>query len=176
VQGANPRTGYWDLSSGTSSSEPSQVSEGTKKKLDEEAKIIEIQKQRYEEAKAKHEAELVRVQTLRDNKKKEKEKRKKKELKMKQRRHGKWELSEEGWHSLAEPELSPIVQSVAGSPGKGELNSLGLRVLGLTYKSQRLLLAIDSFQCRLQMIQLHMLIQTILDLRTTLDIDWSLLL
>lgn len=124
VQGANPRTGYWDVSSGTSSSEPSQMSEETKKKLYEQAKNIEEQKQKYEEAKAKHEAELVRVQTLRENKKKDKEKRKKTELKMKQRRHGKWKLSEDGWHSLAEPDLSPITQSVAGSPGKGKFHSL----------------------------------------------------
>ena len=121
VQGANPRTGYWDVSSGTSSSGPSQMSEETKKKLDEEAKNVEEQERRYEKAKAKHDAELSRVQTLRDNKKIEKEKRKKMELKMKQRRRGIWKLSEDGWHSLAEPELSPIIQSVAGSPGKGKV-------------------------------------------------------
>ncbi|KAG0649356.1 hypothetical protein D0Z07_4196 [Hyphodiscus hymeniophilus] len=119
VQGANPRTGFWDVSSGTSSSGPSQMSSETKKKLDDDAKKIEDQKKRYEEAKAKHEAELTRVQILRDNKKLEKEKQKNMELKMKQRRHGRWKLSEEGWHSLAEPDLSPITQSVAGSPGKG---------------------------------------------------------
>ena len=128
VQGANPRTGYWDVSSGTGSSEPSQMSEETMKKLEEEAKNIEEQKQKYDEAKAKHEAELVRVQALRDSKKKEKEKRKKMELKVKQRRYGRWKLGEEGWHSLAEPELSPIIQSVAESPGKGEIYSLAIWV------------------------------------------------
>lgn len=152
VQGANPRTGYWDVSSGTSSSEPSQKSEETKKKLDEEAKNIEEQKQRYEEAKAKHQAELARVQSLRDNKKREKEKRKRMELKMKQRRHGKWKLSEDGWRSVAEPELSPIVQSVVGSPARGQFNLI-LRLPRLTYNSQRLLLLIGCFPCPAQRIQ-----------------------
>ena len=123
VQGANPRTGYWDVSSGTSSSEPSQMSEETKK-LNEEARDIEEKKRKYEEAQAKHQAELSRVQSLRDNKKKEKEKRKKMELKMKERRHGKWKLSEHGWSSVAEPELSPIVQSVVGSPERGKCSQL----------------------------------------------------
>jgi hypothetical protein len=121
VQGANPRTGYWDVSSGTSSSEPSQMSEETKKKLDEEVRDMEEKKRKYEEAQAKHQAELSRVQSLLDDKKKEMEKRKKVELKMKQRRHGKWKLSEHGWSSVAEPELSPIVQSVVGSPARGRL-------------------------------------------------------
>lgn len=119
VQGANPRTGYWDVSSGTSSSEPSQMSDETKRILEEESKEVERQRQRYEDAKAKHQTELARVQSMRDKKKKEKEKRKRMELKMKQRRHGKWKLSEDGWRSVAEPELSPIVQSVVGSPARG---------------------------------------------------------
>lgn len=133
VQGANPRTGYWDVSSGTSSSEPSQMSEETKKKFDEEAKDIEEKKRRYEEAQAKHQAELSRVQSLRDNKKKEKEMRKKLEQKMKQRRHGKWKLNENGWSSVAEPELSPVVQSAVGSPKRGHFQNSTLETPKLTY-------------------------------------------
>ncbi|KAI9054675.1 hypothetical protein LZ554_001827 [Drepanopeziza brunnea f. sp. 'monogermtubi'] len=106
VQGANPRTGYWDVSSG---SEPSEVSDETKRKLDEEARKVEEQKRRYDEAEAKHKWELERVSSLRAKKKKY-------EQRMKQRRRGKWQLSDNGWSSVAEPELSPIVQSVVGSP------------------------------------------------------------
>jgi hypothetical protein len=174
VQGANPRTGYWDVSSGTSGSEPSQTSEETKKKLDAEAKNIEEQKHKYEEAKAKHEAELVRVQTLRDNKKKEKEKRKTLELKIKQRRRGKWKLSEDGWRSVAEPELSPIVQSVVGSPARGQFNTLALRVPSLKGHSQSQFLVTGSFLCHLQPIQHHMLILTISDPKTILVTGWCL--
>ncbi|KAH7391495.1 hypothetical protein BKA64DRAFT_106401 [Cadophora sp. MPI-SDFR-AT-0126] len=106
VQGANPRTGYWDVSSG---SEPSQMSEETKRKLEEEAREVAERKRRYEEAEMKHRVELERVQTMRENKKKM-------EKKMKQRRRGKWQLSENGWSSVAEPDLSPIIQSVVGTP------------------------------------------------------------
>jgi hypothetical protein len=156
VQGANPRTGYWDVSSGTSSSEPSQMSEETKKKLDEEARDIEEKKRKYEEAQAKHQAELSRVQSLRDNKKKEKERRKTMELKMKQRRHGKWKLSEHGWSSVAEPELSPVVQSVVGSPERGKFARLESTFHLLTTSLQRPLLLIGSSLCHAQPIQLHM--------------------
>ncbi|KAL5316425.1 hypothetical protein ACEPPN_015472 [Leptodophora sp. 'Broadleaf-Isolate-01'] len=110
VQGANPRTGYWDVSS---SSEPSQMSEETKRKLDEEAREVAERKRRYEEAEMKHRVELERVQTMRENKKKM-------EKKMKQRRRGKWQLSENGWSSVAEPDLSPIIQSVVGTPVIGK--------------------------------------------------------
>ncbi|PBP24114.1 hypothetical protein BUE80_DR005000 [Diplocarpon rosae] len=106
VQGANPRTGYWDVSSG---SEPSQMSDETKRKLDEEARKVAEQKSRYEEAESKHRLELERVMSMRENKKKL-------EQKIKQRRRGKWKLSENGWSSVAEPDLSPIVQSQAGTP------------------------------------------------------------
>ncbi|OWO98920.1 hypothetical protein B2J93_7007 [Marssonina coronariae] len=106
VQGANPRTGYWDVSSG---SEPSQMSDETKRKLDEEARKVAEQKSRYEEAESRHRFEMERVMSMRERKKKL-------EQKMKQRRRGKWKLSENGWSSVAEPDLSPIVQSLAGTP------------------------------------------------------------
>ncbi|KAL2061655.1 hypothetical protein VTL71DRAFT_7032 [Oculimacula yallundae] len=114
VQGANPRTGYWDVSSG---SEPSQISEETKRKLDEEALEVAERKRRYEEAEKKHRVELQRVQTMRENKKKM-------EKKMKQRRRGKWQLSENGWSSVAEPNLSPIMQSVVGTPVAGSSSTI----------------------------------------------------
>jgi hypothetical protein len=119
VQGANPRTGYWDISDATSSSEPSQISETTKLRLDLQAMELAEQKKKYEEAQKSHQEELVRIQTLKELKK-EKGEQKKTELKMRQRRHGKWRVSENGWSSVAEPELSPIQQSVAGTPVAGE--------------------------------------------------------
>jgi hypothetical protein len=153
VQGANPRTGYWDASTGTSSSEPSQMSDETKRRLDEEARNVENQRRKYEEAQSKHQAELSRVQTLRDYKKQEKAERKKLDLKLRQRRHGKWKLSENGWSSVAEPELSPIVQSLAGSPAIGRSTPL-LISFTANCRLQRLLLLIDSFPCHVQPIQL----------------------
>lgn len=120
VQGANPRTGYWDASTGTSSSEPSQISEETKRKLDREAHEIEESKRKWVEAQLKHEVELERVQRAREQKRKEREEQKKLEVRLKQRRRGKWRLSENGWSSVAEPDLSPIVQSLAGSPVRGQ--------------------------------------------------------
>jgi hypothetical protein len=122
VQGANPRTGYWDASTGTSSSDPSQVSEETKKKLDQEARDVEKQKKKLDEAQLRHQLELQRIQTLKDQRKiekAEKAEKKKLEVKARQRRHGKWRHSENGWSSVAEPDLSPIVQSLAGSPTRG---------------------------------------------------------
>jgi hypothetical protein len=119
VQGANPRTGYWDVSTGTSSSEPSQMSEETKRKLDREAREIEESKRKWEEAQLKYEIELERVQRVREQKWKAKEAQKKLDARLRQRRHGKWRLSESGWSSVAEPDLSPIIQSLAGSPVRG---------------------------------------------------------
>lgn len=120
VQGANPRTGYWDVSTATSSSDPSQQSEETRRKIEQQAKEVGEQKRKYEEAQAKHESELARMQTLRDKEKKDRTNQKAWESKIKQRRRGKWKLSENGWSSVAEPDLSPIVQSVAGSPTRGQ--------------------------------------------------------
>jgi len=125
VQGANPRTGYWDISDATSSSEPSQMSEETKLKLDQQAKELAEQKRKYEQAQESHQKELMRVQISKIMKK-EKGEQKKVELKMKQRRYGKWRLSENGWSSVVEPELSPIQQSVAGSPVAGKSKAMAL--------------------------------------------------
>ncbi|KAE9363430.1 hypothetical protein N431DRAFT_497298 [Stipitochalara longipes BDJ] len=116
VQGANPRTGYWDISDATSSSEPSQMSEHTKLKLNQQARELAEQKKKYEEAQKSHRAELMRLEALKESKKREKEEHKKMDSRMRQRRHGKWRASETGWSSVFEPELSPIQQSEAGTP------------------------------------------------------------
>jgi hypothetical protein len=118
-QGANPRTGYWDVNTATSSSDPSQPSEETKK-VDEHAKALDHQCKRFEEALQKQQTELKSVQMLRDRRKKEKAEQKRLELRLRQRKNGKWRLGENGWSSVAEPDLSPIVQSLAGTPMKGQ--------------------------------------------------------
>jgi hypothetical protein len=133
VQGANPRTGYWDISDTTSSTEQSQMSEQTKLKLDQQVRELAKQKKKYEEAQKSHRAELMRLEALKELKKKEKEEQKKIESKMRQRRTGKWRATETGWSSVFEPELSPIPQSEPGTPVAGELYlSARLRALQLT--------------------------------------------
>jgi hypothetical protein len=131
VQGANPRTGYWDISTGTSSSEPSQMSDETKKLLEKQRIDVEERKQKFEEAQSKHQYELARAQTRSESRRKEHAEQKVKEQQMKQRKYGRWKLSENGWSSVAEPELSPIEQSLAGSPTRGKIINM-LSVLSLT--------------------------------------------
>jgi len=101
------------------------MSEETKLKLDQQAKELAEQKRKYEQAQESHQKELMRVQISKIMKK-EKGEQKKVELKMKQRRYGKWRLSENGWSSVVEPELSPIQQSVAGSPVAGKSKAMAL--------------------------------------------------
>jgi hypothetical protein len=119
IQGANPRTGYWDISTPTSSSEPSQLSYETRKKLEQLAKDIDKQKTDYEQAQARYNADLSRVQSLKEQREAEKNELKKRRLKLKQRRYGKWNAGDNGWSSVAEPDLSPIRQSLVGSPVRG---------------------------------------------------------
>lgn len=118
VQGANPRTGYWDISTGTTSSDPSQLSSKTRKKLQHQAKEVEEHWQNYAEAQEKYIAGLEMVQTLKRKKEAEKMEQKRRQLGLRQRRRGRWNAGENGWSSVAEPDLSPVVQSVAGSPVK----------------------------------------------------------
>jgi hypothetical protein len=133
VQGANPRTGYWDISDTTSSTEQSRMSEQTKLKLDQQVRELAEQKKKYEEAQKSHRAELMRLEALKEFKKKEKEEQKKIDSKMRQRRTGKWRATETGWSSVFEPELSPILQSEPGTPVAGGLClSARLRALQLT--------------------------------------------
>lgn len=119
VQGANPRTGTWDISDATSSSHPSATSEETKRKLEQHARNLEEKKKKYEEAQATQHMNLRRVQPLRENRRKERAEQRKQDMKQRARRYGKWRLNDTGWSSVAEPELSPIEQSAAGSPIRG---------------------------------------------------------
>jgi hypothetical protein len=119
VQGANPRTGYWDVSTATSSSDPSQTSHETRKRLEQQAKEVEEQRARFEETQTKYNAEVEKAQRVKANKEAEKMEQKKWHLKLKQRKRGRWDAGENGWSSVAEPDLSPIGQSLAGTPVKG---------------------------------------------------------
>lgn len=119
IQGANPRTGYWDVSTGTSSSDPSQLSLKTRRQLEEQAKEVEEQRAKYEETQAKYHAELERAQSAKARREAEREEQKRRHLKLKQRKRGRWQVDENGWSSVAEPDLSPIGQSVAGTPVQG---------------------------------------------------------
>jgi hypothetical protein len=119
VQGANPRTGYWDMSNGTTSSDPSQLSSGTRKKLEQQAKEVEEHGRNYAQAQAEYNAGLERAQTLRAKRHAEKMDEKLWQIRLMQRRRGRWNAGENGWSSVAEPDLSPVMQSVVGSPVKG---------------------------------------------------------
>jgi hypothetical protein len=120
VQGANPRTGYWDVSTATTSSEPSQMSSGTRKNLEQQAKAVEEQKMKYEEAQARYSEGLARIHSLNDSREAEKIRQKKLRVRSKQRMQGRWDAGENGWSSVAEPDLSPIRQSLVGSPTTGQ--------------------------------------------------------
>lgn len=119
VQGANPRTGYWDVSTATSSSDPSQTSYETRRRLEQQAKEVEEQRAMFEETQTKYNAEVERAQNVKAKKEAEKMELKKWHLKLKQRKRGRWNAGENGWSSVAEPDLSPIGQSLAGTPVKG---------------------------------------------------------
>lgn len=119
VQGANPRTGYWDTSTATSSSDPSQLSYETRKRLEQQAKDVEKQRAIYEEAQSKYNTGLERANTLRAKRESEKMEQKRLQSRLKQRRRGRWNAGDNGWSSVAEPELSPIRQSLAGTPARG---------------------------------------------------------
>lgn len=119
VQGANPRTGYWDTSTATSSSDPSQLSYETRKKLEQQAKVVEEQKTIYEKAQSKYKTGLERANTLKAKRESEKIEQKRLQTRLKQRRRGRWNRGDNGWSSVAEPELSPIGQSLVGTPTQG---------------------------------------------------------
>lgn len=115
VQGANPRTGTWDISDSTSS-EPSEMAEEVRRQLAGARETTDEEK-RYEQVQHIQQIELLRVQALRDQKQRAKLERKEQEKRL--RRQGKWQLSDNGWTSVAEPDLSPIAQSLAGTSEAG---------------------------------------------------------
>ncbi|KAG9241512.1 hypothetical protein BJ878DRAFT_482880 [Calycina marina] len=109
VQGFNPRTGFCDAS--LSSSGPSQESEDTKRIRQEEADAAERKSIADEEAAQAKEAVERREAS-------KAEQRKNNQV-LQQRRQGRWKMGDHGWKSVAEPQLSPIIQSAIASPVRG---------------------------------------------------------
>ncbi|TVY43831.1 hypothetical protein LSUB1_G001164 [Lachnellula subtilissima] len=113
VQGANPRTGYWDSSDATSSTELSQTTDDMKNKLEVRATENVDKKEQFAKSKAaeaQHYTEIERAESDRDLRKKQKAERKELEYNLNQRRVPRWKATENEWSSIAEPELSPIEQ------------------------------------------------------------------
>lgn len=111
VQGANPRTGCWDLSEATTStSNPSFMSGEAKRRADERVKEMRRLGNGDEGVREKvEEGEMERRE------KKERKERKRREVKLRQR--GKWRVGQNGWNSVVEPNLSPVLSGEGGKSG-----------------------------------------------------------
>lgn len=133
VQGVNPKTGYPDPSPITSSDEPSYVSEEMRKKLEDNERRTEATKREYAAALLRREAEIKRLMDVKEKKKKEKRERtERKREELRARMKGRWRSDGDGWNMVAEPVLSPIQQSNAGTPRYGEKNTTSFKFLRLT--------------------------------------------
>ncbi|TVY53356.1 hypothetical protein LCER1_G005055, partial [Lachnellula cervina] len=118
VQGANPRTGYFDISDTTSSTELSQTDD-LKKCLEVRGKQIgdnQSQIEKFEAADAEHYTGIERAESDRDSRKRDTAEQKKLETKLYPSRLPRWKATENEWSSIVEPTLSPVEQSLAGSP------------------------------------------------------------
>jgi hypothetical protein len=115
VQGANPRTGFPDPSIATSSSTGDVISEPTRQKLEEDGRMMESARREYQAALERRERELRRLEMERERRRKDK----RVELRARMRREGRWRSEGSQWNMVAEPLLSPILQSTAGSPTRG---------------------------------------------------------
>lgn len=123
IQGANPRTGYPDASTATSSSAEDVMSETTRQKLEEDEKRMQSASREYKEALERRETELRRLEVKRERRSREKKERvekKRMELRARMRKEGRWRNESHRWSMVTEPELSPILQSTTGSPTRGE--------------------------------------------------------
>ena len=123
VQGANPRTGYPDPSTGTSSSAGDAVSDSTRQKLEEDLKRMEAASREYKAALERRENEIRRLEMERERRRREKKERaakKRAQLRARVRKDGRWRNDGNTWSMMTEPELSPIVQSIAGTPTHGK--------------------------------------------------------
>ncbi|TVY48067.1 hypothetical protein LOCC1_G001522 [Lachnellula occidentalis] len=118
VQGANPRTGYWDISDATSSTELSQTTDDEKNMLEVRARQTDDKRQfaKFEAAEAKHYTGRERVKSDGDLRKSERTERKELDAVLYQRRAPRWKAAENEWTSVTETALSPVEQSLAASP------------------------------------------------------------
>jgi hypothetical protein len=122
VQGMNPRTGYPDPSTATSST-GDILDENMQQKVDEDERRMENARIEYKAALERRAEAVRKLESERERRRKEKKDRgqkKKSELKARMRRDGRWKSEENRWSLVIEPDLSPIVQSLAGSPVRGE--------------------------------------------------------
>lgn len=122
VQGANPRTGYFDISDTTSSTELSQTDD-LKKCLEVRGRQIgdnQSQIEKFEAADAEHYTGIERAESDRDSRKRDTAEQKKLETKLYPSRLPRWKATENEWSSIVEPTLSPVEQSLAGSPLRGQ--------------------------------------------------------
>jgi hypothetical protein len=126
IAGANPRTGYWDVTttvtSTSSSSDPSARARQREKEIEENRRKMEAAKKELEEALVRREKEVgERERRKRESRVRRERRRREVRLKhMKSREGGRWRSEGEGWNMVVEPELSPITQSLAGSSPRRE--------------------------------------------------------
>ncbi|KFZ06226.1 hypothetical protein V501_07614 [Pseudogymnoascus sp. VKM F-4519 (FW-2642)] len=116
IAGANPRTGYWDVNTAigsTSSSEVADRARAREAEIAENRRRLEAAKQELQEALAKREAE-DRERDAKRARRRERDEARRREKRA--REAGRWRAEGDGWRMVAEPGLSPIVGSLAGSP------------------------------------------------------------
>jgi len=126
VQDINPRTGYPDPSSVTSSSGGDIISESTRRKLQEDEQRMASASKEYQAALERRENALQKLEIERERKRREKKERAEKkmaQLRARVRKDGRWKNDGNTWSMVSEPGLSPIVQSVAGTPTCGKLST-----------------------------------------------------
>ncbi|OBT91233.1 hypothetical protein VE02_00310 [Pseudogymnoascus sp. 03VT05] len=121
IAGANPRTGYWDVNTAIGSTSSSEAADRARKReveIAENRQRLEAAKQELEEALARREAEDRERDAKRERRRERDEarRREKKGREKKGREAGRWRTEGDGWRMVAEPGLSPIVGSLAGSP------------------------------------------------------------
>ncbi|ELR07491.1 hypothetical protein GMDG_02583 [Pseudogymnoascus destructans 20631-21] len=116
IAGANPRTGYWDVNTAIGSTSSSEAADRARKReveIAENRRRLEAAKQELEEALARREAE-DRERDAKRARRRERDEARRREKRG--REAGRWRTEGDGWRMVAEPGLSPIVGSLAGSP------------------------------------------------------------
>ena len=98
------------------------MSEPTRQKLEEDKKRMQNASREYKDALKRRETELRRLGMEKERRRREKKERaekKRMELRARVRKEGRWKNEGNRWSMVTEPELSPILQSIAGSPMRG---------------------------------------------------------
>lgn len=116
ISGANPRTGYWDVNTAigsTSSSEAAGRARAREEEIAENRRRLEMAKRELEEALGRREEEDRKREAKRERRRERDEARRREK---RGREGGRWRAKGGGWMMVREPGLSPIVQSLAGSP------------------------------------------------------------